>query len=201
MVVELSLARTSHQVSTADDESRSPDVRVAHRAPRHSATTTSSPDSPQPGSGGARGLAGGQASRLVHHAAADRPRAGPVGWAGGGVHDRAKRGHGGRTMPVGDLSRHILIPSRQRWSVQSVFIEAAIGRGVEVRSVLPWDALSQTLGSTFSETAPGLRAHLGPRISASTPCEAGAERRGIPFPQRPERPRNREVDHLDATYQ
>jgi len=41
------LARISHRVSTADGESRRPAVLVANRAPRRSATTTSSPDSRQ----------------------------------------------------------------------------------------------------------------------------------------------------------
>jgi len=44
------------------------------------------------------------------------------------------------------------------------------------------DALSQTPVSTVEETARGMRAHLGPQISASTPREAGAERKEFPIP-------------------
>jgi hypothetical protein len=43
----LGLTRISHRVSTADGESRRPAVLVANRAPRRSATTTSSLDSRQ----------------------------------------------------------------------------------------------------------------------------------------------------------
>jgi len=52
-----------------------------------------------------------------------------------------------------------------------------------VRSALPRDGLSRTPVSAVSETARGMRAPLGPRISAANPCQAGAERKGIPIPQ------------------
>jgi hypothetical protein len=99
------------------------------------------------------------------------------------VHHRARRGRrdseasredesvvSPRPARRGNPPRHPLTPSRLRPSVQGVFIEAAAGRGVEVRNVLSWNALSLTPVSTVSETARGMRAHLGPRICASTPC-------------------------------
>jgi hypothetical protein len=99
------------------------------------------------------------------------------------VHHRARRGRrdpeasrksGDAVSPRparrGDPPRHLLTPSRPLPSVQSVVIEAAVGCGAGVRSALCRDALSQTPVSTVSEIARGMRAHLGPRICASTPC-------------------------------
>ena len=59
---------------------------------------------------------------------------------------------------------------------------APIGTDLKVRSVLSRDALSLTPVSTVSETARGMRAHPGPRIGASTPRQAGPERKGFPIP-------------------
>ena len=113
------------------------------------------------------------------------------------VHDRARRGRrdpessreSGGAIPSrpagrGDPPHHLLTPSRPRPPVQSVVIEAAVGRGAGVRSALCRDALSRTPGSAVSDAARGMRAHLGPRISASTPSQAGAERKEIPIPTR-----------------
>jgi hypothetical protein len=106
----------------------------------------------QSGAGGAGGSGLGGAPDALHHAPTDQPRADGVGRCGEGA------------VPAQAGARGLGV------------------RRTRGRSVLSWDVLSRPSVSAVLQTLREMRAHPGPRISGSTPCSAGAERKEIPIP-------------------